>query len=118
MADSLIARAPRRELEAAKEEGYEMGRLMRGATRAIERLGPAHFRVAGTEQPFYYVNLEIDTPCDCMDAQKHGRPCLHEIAARLQNGDRGLIDALGKALLKAQQANEALQKQTRRRRTA
>lgn len=95
-------------------EGYETGRLIRGSTRPVKRLGPMHFVVKGNQQPRYYVNLELDTPCDCTDAQMHGRPCLHEIAARLQNHDEGLRDALGKALLKLHKANEALQRQVKR----
>lgn len=96
-------------------KGYDRGRLMRGATRPVKRLGPMQFRVKGNDQPYYDVNLELDTPCDCVDAQMHGRPCLHEIAARLQNGDLGLVQALGDALLKAQQRTEELERTTRRR---
>jgi hypothetical protein len=97
--------------------GYDLGRLMRGATRPIKRLGPMQFVVKGNEQPKYYVNLDLDTPCECTDAQMHGRPCLHEIAARLQNGDTGLVAALGDALLKAQKRNEVLEKRTEKKRT-
>jgi hypothetical protein len=78
---------------------YEPGRLRRAATRAVRRLGPHQFRVAGTHQRGYDVNLDLDTPCDCMDAQFHGRGCLHELAARLHDGDSKLIMALGQMLL-------------------
>lgn len=95
-------------------KGYEMGRLMRGAQRPIHRLGPMHFVVKGNDRPRYYVNLEEDVPCDCEDAVRHGRPCLHEIAARLQNGDTGLVNALADALGKAMKRNEELERQTRK----
>jgi hypothetical protein len=78
---------------------YEPGRLRRGAARRVERLGPHQFRVRGTHRKYYDVNLEIDTPCDCDDARFHGRSCLHELAARLHDGDPKLIMALGMMLL-------------------
>lgn len=111
MADSLIARGPRQAV--ASTQGYDPGRLRRGATRAVRKLGPHQYRVAGTHQRYYDVNLDIDTPCDCEDARWHGRGCLHELAARLHDGDVALIQALGDMLLKAEQANREL---TRRRR--
>jgi uncharacterized Zn finger protein len=96
------------------EHGYEPGRLRRAAQLAVKRLGPMQFRVRGQDEPFYDVNLEIDTPCTCMDAYHHGRGCKHELAARLQNGDLALIQALGDMLLKAHKANEALNRKRRR----
>jgi hypothetical protein len=81
---------------------------------AVKRLGPMQFRVRGQDEPFYDVNLEIDTPCTCMDAYHHGRGCKHELSARMANGDMGLIQALGDMLLKAHKANEALNRKRRR----
>lgn len=78
---------------------YDPGRLRRGAARAVRRLGPHQFRVRGTHQSHWDVNLDLDTPCDCPDAQFHGRGCLHELAARLHDGDAKLIMALGEMLL-------------------
>lgn len=78
---------------------YDPGRLRRGAARAVRRLGPHQFRVQGTHQRGYDVNLDLDTPCTCKDAEFHGRGCLHELAARLHDGDAKLIMALGQMLL-------------------
>lgn len=91
---------------------------MRGATRPVVRMGPMQFRVKGNHQKWYYINLELDTPCECMDSFYHGRPCLHEISARLQIGDPGLIAALGQELLKAQQRADDLERRTKRRTSA
>lgn len=99
-------------------KSYERGRLMRGATRPVKRLGPMQFRVKGNHAAFWDVNLELDVPCQCPDAEYHGRPCLHEISARLQNGDAGLIQALGEQLLAAQRRSEELERRTRRARKA
>jgi hypothetical protein len=79
--------------------GYEPGRLRRGAARAVKKLGPHQYAVAGTEERVYHVNLELDTPCTCKDAEFHGRGCLHELAARLHDGDADLIMGLGQMLL-------------------
>lgn len=81
---------------------YEPGRLRRGAARAVRRLGPHQFRVRGTHESYYDVNLDLDTPCMCKDAEFHGRGCLHELAARLHDGDAKLIQALGDMLLAAE----------------
>lgn len=78
---------------------YDPARLRRGAARAVKKLGPHQYRVRGNHSPHYDVNLDLDTPCDCPDAQYHGRGCLHELAARLHDGDGKLIQALGDMLL-------------------
>ena len=98
------------------EGEYDPARLRRGATRAVKKLGPHQYRVQGTEQPFYDVTLDLDTPCTCEDAFHHGRGCLHELAARLHDGDTALIQALGDMLLKAEQHMEAVARRTRTRR--
>jgi hypothetical protein len=94
---------------------YDPARLRRGATRAVKKLGPHQYRVQGTEQPFYDVNLDLDTPCTCEDAFHHGRGCLHELAARLHDGDAALIQGLGDMLLRAEQHMEAATRRRRRR---
>jgi hypothetical protein len=85
---------------------YDPGRLRRGAVRAVVRLGPHQYRVAGNVEPWYDVNLELDVPCCCKWAFYHGRGCLHELAARLHDGDAKLLQALGDMLLRAEQARE------------
>lgn len=93
---------------------YDPWRLRRGAVRAVERLGPHQYRVRGTHQPYYDVNLEIDTPCTCEDAFFHGRGCLHELAARLQDGDQKLRQALGDMLLAAEKRADAAEREARK----
>ena len=95
---------------------YDPARLARGASRAVRKVGARQYRVQGTHEPYYDVNLELDTPCTCEDARFHGRGCLHELAARLHDGDMALIQALGDMLLRAQEHMEAQERRTRRRR--
>lgn len=78
---------------------YEPGRLRRASMLAVKRVGPNQFRVRGQEEEFYDVNLDLDTPCSCMDAWHHGRGCKHELSARLASGDMKLVMALGEMLL-------------------
>jgi hypothetical protein len=72
------------------------------------------FRVRGQDEPFYDINLELDTPCTCADAWHRGRGCKHELSARLASGEMPLIQALGEMLLAAQKKSEALEKRPRR----
>jgi hypothetical protein len=97
---------------------YDPARLRRGAARAVKKLGPHQYRVRGTEREFYDVDLTSDVPCDCADAQFHGRGCLHELAGRLHDGDMALIQALGNMLLEAEKHAKELEKRTRRRRAS
>jgi hypothetical protein len=66
------------------------------------KLAPNVYRVEGRHQKFYDVDLSSDVPCDCADAMYHGRGCLHELCARLHNGDAALIQSLGDLLLAAE----------------
>lgn len=102
----------------SEERAYEPGRLRRAAQLAVQRLGPMQFRVRGQDEPFYDVNLEIDTPCTCADAWHRGRGCKHELCARMANGDMGLLQALGQMLLEAAKRNEELMRQTKRRKAS
>lgn len=97
---------------------YEPGRLRRAAVRVVVKFGPHQYRVAGNHAPYWDVNLELDTPCDCPDAQFHGRGCLHELAARLHDGDAKLMQALGDMLLAAERRAAELEKRARRRKSA
>jgi hypothetical protein len=111
----LVARAPKSEVERKHYNGeYEPGRLRRAAVLAVKQMGPKEYAVAGQEEPVYFVNLNIDVPCTCMDATMHGRGCKHELAARLQTGEPALVMALGQMLLQAEQRSAALQRTTRR----
>ena len=84
---------------------FEPGRLRRGAARAVKKVGPRQYLVRGTHRENYAVNLDLDTPCDCDDAYYHGRGCLHELSARLHDGDSKLIMSLGEQLLAAEKRN-------------
>lgn len=82
------------------ERLFEDGRLLRGSQRPVRPVGPRQFMVAGTKN-IWYVNLEIDVPCECPDAQfRHTKTgmCLHEIACRLQEREPLLVAALGALL--------------------
>jgi hypothetical protein len=97
---------------------YDPARLRRAATRAVRKMGPHQYRVRGSHEPYYDVNLDLDTPCDCLDAQFHGRGCLHELSARLHDGDAGLMQALGNMLLEAEKRAKELERRTRRRKAS
>jgi hypothetical protein len=93
--------------ERAHYQGeYEPGRLRRGAARAVKKIGPRQYRVAGNEQPYYDVSLDTDPPCYCKDAEYHGRGCCHELAARLHDGDAALIMGLGMMLVEQEKRHE------------
>lgn len=95
---------------------YEPGRLRRGALRAVKPLGDRKYLVAGNEEPAYTVDLTQDVPCFCKDSEYHGRGCLHELAARLQDGDQKLRMALGQMLLDAEKRLKAATARTTTRR--
>lgn len=79
---------------------FEDGRLLRGAERPVRKVGPRQYAVAGT-RTIWFVNLDLDVPCECPDAQyRHTRVgvCLHEASARLQEGEPLLLEALQRLL--------------------
>lgn len=98
-----------------KERAFDPDRLRRGALRAVEKLGAHQYRVEGRHERFYDVNLDLDVPCTCKDAEFHGRGCLHELAARLHDGDGPLIQSLGDLLLRAENNLKEHTRRTRRR---
>ena len=91
-------------MERPAHRSYDPARLRRAATRAVQRLGDRRYRVEGRVCAFYYVDLNGDPVCYCADAQFHGAGCLHELAARLHDGDGALIMSLGEMLLTAERA--------------
>jgi|SRR5581483_8370021 len=107
----MLIAAPTTETKKAEGPGYDPARLRRASVRACVQLGPNQFRVEGRHEKWYDVNMDLDTPCDCLDAQHHGRGCLHELRAMLQRGDQALLIALGTMLMKAE---ENLKAHTRR----
>lgn len=105
MADTIEVKG--RASTLIQRSGYEPNRLRRAATRKWDRMGPNQVRVASSKQgQFYDVNLDLDTPCDCMDSQMRGRGCLHELKARMVCGDMGLVEALGQMLERAEKFNK------------
>ena len=110
----MILTAPTTEQKKAEGPGYDPARLRRAAARACLQLGPNQFRVEGRHEKHYDVNLDLDTPCDCYDAQFHGRGCLHELRARLQRGDGTLMQALGDMLLAAEKRMKEHTRRSRR----
>lgn len=83
----------------------EPGRLRRGAELAIRQLGQGEYAVQGSKS-IRYVNLNIDTPCDCEDTQyrAHKGPCKHVLACQLQERDYSTMKNLDE-LLKHRQAH-------------
>jgi hypothetical protein len=108
MSDPLIAKGrvdPNRSGES-DERAFDPNRLRRGLQRGVVRLGPNQFRIEGRHETHYDVNLDLDVPCVCKDAEYHGRGCKHELLARLHNGDAALIQSLGDLLLAAEKRKE------------
>jgi uncharacterized Zn finger protein len=105
--------------------GYKPDRLARAwqhvKSGRVERLGGTQFKVAGNVEPVYYVDLASDQPCTCLDryhreAEIQGM-CKHILACRLASLDEGLLQVIGDALLRAEQAVAELTKRTRRRKS-
>ena len=96
--------------------GYEPARLRRAASLAVKKLGPRQYRVRGQEQEYYDVSLDTDPACYCIDSQYKGGTimCKHETAARLHDGDAGLLQSLGNMLLAQQKIIDATMKQAKR----
>lgn len=115
MADSLVARGPKRAAEQSLDQPYDPARLRRAAQLVVRPLGPGQFRVSGQHQKWYDVDVTADVPCYCKDAEYHGTGCKHLLAAQLASGNMTLIQALGDMLLRAQQRSDELERQTRRR---
>lgn len=93
---------------------YDPSRLRRGAVRAVKPLGDHKYLVAGNDEPTYTVDLTQDVPCFCKDSEFHGRGCLHELAARLHDGDPKLMMALGMMLLESEKRLKDATKRTRK----
>jgi hypothetical protein len=66
-------------------------------TGGVERLGGSRFAVRGTRQPWYYVDLDQETPCYCLDVEHRSKGveqfhCKHHLAARLAAFDSELLE--------------------------
>jgi hypothetical protein len=64
----------------------------------VKRLGGSRFRIAGTTQRVYDVDLSVDPPCYCLDMEYRGTAikhnCKHTLAARLAGLDPALLGTI------------------------
>lgn len=90
------------------KRGYDPARLRRACLLKCDHSHDRVYKVSGSDEPYYYVNLDDPTvPCTCADSMYRGNTmCKHELCARLHAGDHALIMALGSMLLTKQQNNE------------
>lgn len=93
----------------------------------VERIAPGEYRVwrakrVGRElvRSARNVNLHLDLPCDCEDNDYRGRTtrgnCKHVLAARMAEGDLGVLGMVGPVLLRRQRIQEEADRITRRER--
>lgn len=79
----------------------------------VERLGGTQYRVAGNDEPDYYVDLMGDQMCTCRDQEYRGaqikQMCKHVLAARLAALDPALLQAIADTM----EMREAVQKEAR-----
>lgn len=80
-------------------EVYEVGRFRRAwqlvKTGRVAPRGPRQFEVAGNDEPSYFVALDGDPPCYCMDRYHGGsRKCKHEISALIVAQDPAFLSAV------------------------
>jgi hypothetical protein len=105
------------------ERAHDPGRFARAVALALKgkvvQIGPRQFEVAGNEEKSYTVDLTQDPPCTCADQWWSGTKirsnCKHTIASKLLAKDPDVMTNLMEHAYRAQQANESLQKKTRRR---
>ena len=75
----------------------DLDRLERGVQLVAERTGPRRFRVTGGASE-HWVDLGASGArprCDCGDYLWRDRDCKHILAAMLQEGNAGVISAIG-----------------------
>ena len=75
----------------------ELGRLERSLSLAGEPVGDGRYLVVGGSEPHW---VDLRSPmyprCDCGDYLWRDAICKHILAARLREGDPGVISALGR----------------------
>lgn len=88
-------------IATAQRPAIEFQRLVRAIEiirkEWIERIDDSRtqFRVLGHEEPEYYIDLEEDVPCYCLDMQhspRRIRQCKHILAGRLMNYDPAVFE--------------------------
>jgi hypothetical protein len=88
----------------------------------VERLGGGRFRIAGNVEPEYFVDLNGDPPCYCMDMSMRGRTihyCKHVLSARLAQLEPDLLQVIADNIERQmQQEREARRKPRSPRRAA
>lgn len=84
----------------AEKPTHEPARLRRAwalvKSGRVERLSETQCKVAGNEEPIYYVDLANDPPCTCLDMWHHatGWQCKHILSVRLALHDTSLLLSL------------------------
>ena len=104
------------------KSGYRPDRLARAwqlvKSGRVERLGGGRFRIAGNVEPEYFVDLNGDPPCYCMDMEMRGRTihyCKHTLAARLAQLEPALLQVIADNIERQmQQEREAATRRRRR----
>ena len=108
------------------KHGYRPDRLARAwqlvKSGRVERLGGGRFRIAGNVEPEYFVDLNGDPPCYCMDMEMRGRTihyCKHTLAARLAQLEPALLQVIADNIERQmQQEREGAARRTRQRKAA
>lgn len=105
--------------------GYRPDRLARAwqlvKSGRVERLGGGQFRVAGNDEPEYFVDLSVDPPCYCADQNYRGgstnHQCKHSLAGRLAMLDPSLLQVIADNIERQMQQEREAATRRRRRRT-
>lgn len=113
------------------KSGYRPDRLARAwqlvKSGRVERLGGSQFRVAGNTEPEYFVDLDAEQQCYCLDSFYRQREnngfCKHVGAARLASLDPSLLqviaDNIERQMQQEQEREQAgIARRTRQRKAA
>lgn len=101
---------------------YKLPLLMAASRCAVKRTdNPSEFYVASRSRRDHWwpvkLDIEVYSMCQCEHHTLQGAQCAHILAARLAAGDMPLIQALGDALLRAENNLKEHTRHTRRTRT-
>lgn len=77
-----------------RDQAIEPKRLGRSLTLAWVRIGEGQYKVAGQDEPFYYVDLSLDVPCTCVDATIAGYLCKHALRCLTVERDPRVFEAV------------------------
>lgn len=96
------------------QTGYRPDRLARAwqlvKSGRVERLGGGQFRVAGNDEPEYFVDLSVDPPCYCADQNYRGgstnHQCKHSLAGRLAMLEPALLQVIADTIERQMQQEQ------------